>query len=86
MKQLELDVAVRHSAKEVWRLAIKNFQVTLPTVVPQHYSSVEYLDGPPLAPGGICQVKSNSDGNASLDLVTIRYIVSLMVPWSLFFP
>jgi hypothetical protein len=75
MKRLELDMA------EVWRVFVKNFQVTLPAAVPQHYSSVEYLDGPPLAPRGICQINNNPNVNVSLDLAMIHHIVSLMVPF-----
>jgi hypothetical protein len=76
MKQFELETLVRHSTKEVWRMLVKNLQVTLPAAVPQHYSSVGYLDGPPLAPGGICQVINNPNGNTSLNLIIIRHIDS----------
>lgn len=74
MKQLEVETLVRHSTKEVWRVFVKNFQVTAPAAVPQHYSSVKYLDGPPLAPGGIMQVNNNPDGNTSPDHIITGHI------------
>ncbi|KAI5060953.1 hypothetical protein GOP47_0023458 [Adiantum capillus-veneris] len=60
MKQIEHEVdVVQQPVEEVWRVWMKNMQVSLPAAAPQHYSSLEYLDGPPLAPGGVFLVKYN---------------------------
>ncbi|MCO5582432.1 hypothetical protein L7F22_036328 [Adiantum nelumboides] len=59
MKQVEHDVVVAHPMEEVWRVFVKNFQVSLPLIVPKHYSSIDHLDGPPLAPGGVLLIKHN---------------------------
>ena len=52
---------------------MKNFQTTLPKAVPQHYTSVEYLDGPPLAIGGVVQINYNVESN-SLSLHVYVYV------------
>ena len=76
MKQFEVEALVGHSPKEVWRLFIKNFQDTLPKVVPQHYTSCEYLDGPPLAAGGVLQINYNTKSKtpSSLCMCVCIYI------------
>lgn len=53
---MEFEVPVKHPAALVWQTHVKNFQCSLPAVVPRHYGSVEYLEGPPLARGGVFTV------------------------------
>ena len=60
MKHFEMEEVVRHSPKEVWRLFVKNLQDTFPKAIPQQYTSCEYLEGPPLAAGGILQLNYNN--------------------------
>ena len=64
MKQFEVEMVVKHAPKDVWRVWMKNFQITLPKAVPQHYASVEYLDGPPLAAGGVAQINYNTESTS----------------------
>ena len=64
MKQFEVEIVIKHSPKDVWRVWMKNLQVTLPKAIPQHYTSVEYLDGPPLAAGGVGQINYNVESNS----------------------
>lgn len=59
----QLKVPVNHPASSVWQTYIKNFQVALPTIMPELYSAVEYLEGPPLAPGGVVLFKYNNGFN-----------------------
>ena len=69
MKHFEIEEVVRHSPKEVWRLHTKNFQDTFPKAIPQHYTSCEYLDGPPLAAGGIFQLNYNNESKSPSSLL-----------------
>ena len=64
MKQFELEIVIKHSPKDVWRVWMKNFQITLPKAIPQRYTSIEYLDGPPLATGGVGQINYNVESNS----------------------
>ncbi|MCO5557249.1 hypothetical protein L7F22_010810 [Adiantum nelumboides] len=73
MKRVEHDVEVAHSVEEVWRVWIKNFQASLPQIVPEHYSSIDYLDGPPLAAGGVFLVKYNPDSFPHFDSLKARW-------------
>ncbi|MCO5554485.1 hypothetical protein L7F22_008014 [Adiantum nelumboides] len=73
MKRVEHDVEVAHSVEEVWRVWIKNFQVSLPQIVPEHYSSIDYLDGPPLAAGGVFHIKYNPDSFPHFDYLKARW-------------
>ncbi|KAI5054752.1 hypothetical protein GOP47_0029897 [Adiantum capillus-veneris] len=75
MKRVDHDVPTAHPVEEVWRVWIKNFQVSLPRIVPQHYSSIDYLDGPPLAPGGIFLLKYNTASFPHFDTITARWDV-----------
>ena len=67
MKQFELEVQVKCLAKEFWRVWVKNVQDTLPKAV-QHHTSVVYLDGPPLAVGGVTQVNYDTERESSLSI------------------
>ena len=69
MKHFEIEEVVRHSPKEFWRLYVKNLQDTLPKAIPQHYTSCEYLDGPPLAAGGIFQLNYNNESKSPSSLL-----------------
>ncbi|MCO5582439.1 hypothetical protein L7F22_036335 [Adiantum nelumboides] len=73
MKQVKHNVVVAHSVEEVWRVWIKNFQASLPVIVPQHYSSIDYLDGPPLAPGGVFLVKYNPASFPHFDYLKAKW-------------
>ncbi|MCO5548659.1 hypothetical protein L7F22_002118 [Adiantum nelumboides] len=75
MQQVKHDVVVTHSVEEVWRVWINNFQVSLPLIVPQHYSSVDYLEGPPIAPGGIFLIKYNPASFPHFDYIKARWDV-----------
>ena len=68
LKRFHVEEVVRHSPREVWRLWIKNFQDTVPKAVPQHYTSCEYLDGPPLGAGGVFQLNYNIESKSSTSL------------------
>ncbi|MCO5605701.1 hypothetical protein L7F22_059885 [Adiantum nelumboides] len=59
--------------EEVWRVWIKNFQASLPLIVPQHYSSIDYLDGPPLAPGGVFLIKYNPASFPHFDYLKAKW-------------
>ena len=69
MKHFEIEEVVRHSPKEVWRLYAKKLQDTLPKAIPQNYTSSEYLDGPPLAAGGIFQMNYNNESKSPSSLL-----------------
>ncbi|MCO5548664.1 hypothetical protein L7F22_002123 [Adiantum nelumboides] len=73
MKQVEHDVVVAYPMEEIWRVWIKNFQVSIPLIAPQHYSSVEYLDGPPLAPGGVFLLKYNPTSFCRFDYIKVEW-------------
>ncbi|MCO5582437.1 hypothetical protein L7F22_036333 [Adiantum nelumboides] len=75
MKQVKHDVVVAHSVEEVWRVWIKNFQASLPLIVPQHYSSIDYLDGPPLAPGGVFLIKYNPASFPHFDYIKAKVAI-----------
>ncbi|KAI5061310.1 hypothetical protein GOP47_0023815 [Adiantum capillus-veneris] len=66
---------VQHPVEEVWRVWIKNFQVTMPLMAPQLYVSVDYLDGPPLAPGGVFLIKHNPASFPHFDSIKAKWIV-----------
>ena len=80
MKQFELEIVIKHSPKDVWRVWMKNFQITLPKAIPQHYTSIEYLDGPPLATGGVGQINYNVESNSpSLHMDALYVCVCVFV-------
>ncbi|MCO5582435.1 hypothetical protein L7F22_036331 [Adiantum nelumboides] len=73
MKQVEHNVVVACLMEQVWRVHVKNFQKSLPLIVPQHYSSIDYLDGPPLAPDGVVLVKYNPASFPHFDYIKGRW-------------
>ncbi|KAH7331249.1 hypothetical protein KP509_20G022100 [Ceratopteris richardii] len=60
MQSFQTEVTLSFSPQFVWQSVIKNLQVSLPAI-DHNVSSVEFLDGPPLATSGVFRVRFRQD-------------------------
>ncbi|KAH7292598.1 hypothetical protein KP509_29G076800 [Ceratopteris richardii] len=53
MEEMKVELEVDHPPHVVWQIHVKNFQASFAAAMPGVYNKVLYLEGPPLAPGGV---------------------------------